>query len=144
MNAKEKGMAAAGKGPFLEMAQRGVEAGVSYAVERKLKVAIVVMDLTGTVCAVARMDGARMITYEIALAKANAARAFEASTAELKERVKPENKIAISQVVPRIAFLGGGLPIVHEGQMIGALGASGGNEEQDIECAEACLAAALR
>lgn len=134
----------AGKGAFLERAQRAVEAGVGYAVERNLKIAIVVMDLTGTVCAAARMDGARTITYEIALAKANTARSFESSTAELKERVKPENKIAIGQIVPRIAFLGGGLPIVHEGRLVGAIGASGGNEEQDIECAEACLAAALR
>lgn len=134
----------AGKGTFLELAQRAVEAGVAYAGERNLRMTIVVLDLTGTVCAAARMDGARTITYEIALAKANTARAFEASTAELKERVKPENKIAIGQIAPRIAFLGGGLPIVDEDRLIGALGASGGNEQQDIECAEVCLAAALR
>ena len=73
------------------------------------------MDVTGTVCAAARMDGSRTITYEIAVAKANTARAFQSSTAELAARVKPENKIAIGQLAPKIAFLGGGVPIVRDG-----------------------------
>ena len=42
--------------------------------ERDLKMTIVVLDVTGTVCAAARMDGARTITYEIAVAKANTSR----------------------------------------------------------------------
>lgn len=126
---------------FLDRAQRAVNAGVAYARERDLKMTFVVMDVTGTVCAAARMDGSRTITYDIAVAKANTAREFQASTADLKERVKPENKIAIGSLAPRIAFLGGGLPITAAGEQIGALGTSGGTEDQDIECAGVCLAA---
>jgi uncharacterized protein GlcG (DUF336 family) len=99
------------------------------------------MDSTGTVCSAARMDRSRPITYQIAVAKANTARVFEASTAVLAGRVKPENKIAIGQLGTDIAFLGGGVPILREGLVIGAIGASGGSEEQDTECADVALAA---
>ena len=126
---------------FLASAQRAVEAGLAWARERELRMTFVVLDVTGTVSAAARLDGARTITYEIALAKANTALAFQSSTAELAGRVKPENKIAIGQLAPRIAFLGGAVPVVRDGEVVGSIGASGGTEDQDIECAEACLAA---
>jgi glc operon protein GlcG len=126
---------------FLALAQRAVEAGLAWARERDLRMTFVVMDATATVCAAARMDGSRTITYDIAVAKANTALAFQASTADLATRVKPENKIAIGQLAPRIAFLGGAVPIVRDGTIVGSIGASGGNEDQDVECADACLAA---
>jgi uncharacterized protein GlcG (DUF336 family) len=126
---------------FLALAQQAVEAGLEWAREQETKMTFVVLDVTGTVCAAARMDGSRTITYEIALAKANTALAFQAPTADLVQRVKPENKIAIGQLAPRIAFLGGGAPIVLGGAIVGSIGVSGGSEEQDVTCAEACLAA---
>jgi glc operon protein GlcG len=126
---------------FLALAQSAVEAGLAWARERDLRMTFVVMDATGTVCAAARMDGSRTIAYDIAVAKANTALAFQASTAELAARVKPENKIAIGQLAPRIAFLGGAVPIVRDGTTIGSIAASGGSEEQDVDCADACLAA---
>jgi glc operon protein GlcG len=102
---------------------------------------VLVMDVSGTVCAAARMDGSRTITYAIALAKANTAREFQSTTGELAARVKPENKVAIGQLAPNIAFLGGGVPIMRDGAVVGAIGTSGGTEQQDIECADLALAA---
>lgn len=132
---------AAEDGSFLALAQRAVEAGLVWAREREVRMTFVVLDVTGTVCAAARMDRARTITYDIALAKANTALQFQDTTAALAARVKPENKIAIGQLAPKIAFLGGAVPIVRDGEIIGSIGASGGTEDQDIECAETCLAA---
>ena len=126
---------------FLELARRAVDAGLAYAREHEQRMTLVVMDVSGTVCAAARMDGSRPITYAIAVAKANTARVFEGSTAVLAGRVKPENKIAIGQIGTDIAFLGGGVPIIRDGRVIGALGASGATEDQDTECADVALAA---
>jgi uncharacterized protein GlcG (DUF336 family) len=126
---------------FLETAQRIVSAGIEYARQHDLRMTVLVMDSTGTVCAAARMDGSRTITYAIALAKANTAREFQTATSDLAARVKPENKIAIGQLAPNIAFLGGGAPIERDGTLIGAVGTSGGTEQQDVECAVAALAA---
>lgn len=127
--------------PFLDRAQRAVAAGLEWSGARNIRMAFVVLDVTGTVCAAARMDGSRTVIYDIALAKANTAREFQASTDDLAQRVKPENRIALGQILPRIAFLGGGVPIMNEGAVIGGIGASGGTEDQDVECAEVCLAA---
>ena len=127
-------------GPFLELARGAVDAGLAFARERDLRMTVVVMDATGTICAAARMDRSRPITYQIAVAKANTARLFETSTAILVGRVKPENKIAIGQIGTDIAFLGGGVPIVRDGDVIGAIGASGATEDLDIECADVALA----
>jgi uncharacterized protein GlcG (DUF336 family) len=126
---------------FLALAQTAVETGLEWAREQSVKMTFVVMDVTGTVCAAARMDGSRTITYEIAVAKANTALAFQAPTSDLVQRVKPENKIAIGQLAPRIAFLGGGIPLTRGGQIVGSIGVSGGTEDQDVACAETCLAA---
>jgi uncharacterized protein GlcG (DUF336 family) len=126
---------------FLSKAQRAVDAGLAWAREHEARMTVLVMDATGTVCSAARMDGSRTITYEIALAKANTAREFGTSTADLARNVKPENKIAIGQVARRIAFLGGGLPIANEDGLLGAVAASGGTEDQDIECAAVALQA---
>jgi uncharacterized protein GlcG (DUF336 family) len=126
---------------FLDLARTAVDAGVAWAVEHDVRMTFVVMDVTGTVCAAARMDRSRPITYAIAVAKANTARLFEAPTDELAGRVKPENKIAIGQLGTDIAFLGGGAPIVRGDAVVGGLGASGGTEDQDVECARAMSAA---
>jgi uncharacterized protein GlcG (DUF336 family) len=126
---------------FLDLSRRAVDAGLAYAAENGARMTVLVMDITGVICAAARMDRSRPITYQIAVAKANTARVFEASTADLAGRVKPENKIALGQLGRDIAFLGGGVPIVHDGLVVGAIGASGGTEDQDIACANAALAA---
>lgn len=123
---------------FLSTARAAIDAGLQWATENDLKLTFVAMDITGTVCAAARMDGSRTITYDIAVAKANTALAFQSATAELAARVKPENKIAIGQLAPRIAFLGGGIPLRKADVLVGSIGVSGGTEEQDVECAEAC------
>jgi uncharacterized protein GlcG (DUF336 family) len=120
----------------LEIARKAVSAGLRYAEAEGVKMTVVVIDAGGVVVAAERMDGARTITYEIAIAKANTSREFEGSTADLKERVLPENKIAIGQLSSRpIAFLGGGMPLVIDGRIVGAVGASGGVEAQDVACA---------
>jgi glc operon protein GlcG len=126
---------------FLALGRRAVDAGVDWAHREGTKMTFVAMDVTGTVCAAARMDGSRTITYEIAVAKANTALAFQAATADLAQRVKPENKIAIGQLAQRIAFLGGGVPILRDGAIVGAIGVSGGTEDEDVACAAACIAA---
>jgi uncharacterized protein GlcG (DUF336 family) len=126
---------------FLERAQRAVEAGLAYARERDLRMTFVVLDGTTEPVAAARMDGARLATWDIAVAKANTAFRFQSPTIELKGRIVPENKAAIQALMPRLVFLGGGVPIFEEGVLIGAIGTSGGVEDQDMESAEACLAA---
>src|SRR2546427_723737 len=63
--------------------------------------AFVVLDVTGTVCAAARMDGSRTIIYEIAVAKANTARAGEGAQARAVDVHVSAHPVAVRLAPPR-------------------------------------------
>ena len=128
---------------FLDSARRGVDAALAYAQAHDLGICVLVLDVSGTVCAAARMDGATQISWEIALAKANTALRFNASTAILKERMQAQDMISLVQLADRVIFLGGGVPITRERAVVGAIGVSGAAEEQDAACADAALVAVV-
>ncbi len=93
-----------------------------------------------------RMTGARLTGVEIAIAKAFTAAGHQRATHLFNEPPNgpalPGNEaFGISSMHPgRFTIFVGGFPIVHEGQIFGAVGVSGGNGEQD----KAVGAAALR
>lgn len=112
---------------------------MSFAEENGLRVCVVVLDPTFTPVALARRDGAFPSTVPVATAKAHTALNFGAPTHALRERIVADNQRALASVEPRLMFVGGGLPIVRDGRVIGAVGVSGGSEDQDVQCAQAGL-----
>jgi uncharacterized protein GlcG (DUF336 family) len=128
---------------FLDRAQRAVARGLEFAQTEGLSMAIVVLDENASVAAAARMDGSRPSTYEVVLAKANTALQLRAPTDVLQSAISLENKIALGQLLERIVFIGGGVPIERDGRFVGGIGAGGAAEEKDIECAKLCLEAFL-
>ena len=123
------------EGSFLKLAAGIVDRAMEYATRKELRISVVVLDATFTPVFASRIDGAFASTFPVATAKAHTAMNFGAPTHELKARVAPENQTALSGVEPRLMFVGGGLPILREGHTIGAVGVSGGSEEQDVQCA---------
>jgi uncharacterized protein GlcG (DUF336 family) len=92
------------------------------------QVAIAVVDEAGHLVACERMDGALWVTPEIARAKANAAAAFRASTHDLEERFTKrmlfaDNVASLGDY--RFVFGKGGVPLVEDGRVVGAVGVSG-------------------
>ncbi|MFC0862308.1 heme-binding protein [Sphaerimonospora cavernae] len=124
---------------FLTVAGEVVNAAIEAARSRGVDIAVVVLDPTFTVAAAARMDGCPKAMYRVAEAKAYTALNFGAGSAEMKKLIVMENKAIMQRLDPMLAFLGGGLPITREGGVVGAVGVSGGTEEQDVECARAAL-----
>lgn len=102
--------------------------GVREAERLGFKVAIAVVDAAGHLIACERMDGALWVTPEIARAKANAAAGFHATTLDLEERFTKRMLFA-----DNVATLGGyefvfgkgGVPVVADGAIVGAVGVSG-------------------
>jgi uncharacterized protein GlcG (DUF336 family) len=94
-----------------------------------------------------RMTGARLTGVEIAIAKAFTAAGHQRATHLFNEPPNgpalPGNEaFGIQQTHPgRFAVFVGGFPIVHQGQVVGGVGVSGGNGEQDTACGAAALAA---
>jgi len=112
----------------LEQARGCIGRGIAKARELGFLVAIAVVDEAGHLIACDRMDGALWVTPEIARAKANAAAGFRASTADLEERFTRRMLFA-----DNVATLGdyafvfgrGGVPVVEDGRVVGAVGVSG-------------------
>jgi uncharacterized protein GlcG (DUF336 family) len=104
---------------------------------------IAVVDAGGHLVAFARQDRALIGSIDLAIDKAMTARLFDKTTAELAtlaQSGKPLFGIQESNSGKVVVF-GGGVPIVSEGTIIGAVGTSAGTVEQDIAVAQAAIAA---
>jgi uncharacterized protein GlcG (DUF336 family) len=106
-----------------------IERGFAKAHDLGFAVAVAVVDEAGHLVACHRMDGALWVTPEIARAKANAAAAFRASTADLEGRFSGARQLFASSVATlgdyQFVFGRGAVPLVESGQVVGAVGVSG-------------------
>ena len=104
---------------------------------------IAVVDPSGELLAFTRMDGARPGSIEIAVTKArSAARRRRATADEAGGDVLNGVRMALAANL-NVTGVGGGLPIVVDGQTIGAIGVSSGTVDEDVAIAQAGIAALL-
>ena len=89
------------------------------------------------------MPGAFLHAIEIAIDKAYTAAGFGLPTAAWTEALEMHSPAVRSGLPlrPRMVCFGGGLPLRHDGRLIGGIGVSGGSEPQDEACARAGLSA---
>jgi uncharacterized protein GlcG (DUF336 family) len=126
------------------MAERFIAAAKAKAQQQGWAMSLAVVDTAGNPVALARMDGARWLTAGVAQSKAFTAVTFRRTSAEVAElaQTRPLLFGSIGGLAGRPLLLaGGGLPFIIKGELVGGVGASGGTEEQDIECARAGLTA---
>ena len=125
----------------LEMAQEMVNAAVKKGKEIGVKVNIAIVDDGGHLVSFGRMDGAPLLSIEIATNKAFTAIAFGLPTHDWYPLIAEEPALREGIVhTPRLVIFGGGFPIKVGDQIIGGIGVSGGSAEQDMACAQAGLA----
>lgn len=98
-------------------------------------VVIAIVDAGGHLISLKRMDGTQIGSVEVALKKAQAAVYFKRPTKVFQERVEAGAYGVMS--LPNVIPVEGGLPIEHEGRIIGAIGVSGVTSEQDGIIAQA-------
>jgi glc operon protein GlcG len=129
----------------LELARRCLDAAETAAGERDLALTFAVVDAGGHLVALHRMDGAAWITPEIAIGKAWTAAAYGLPSAAQGEKMRdlPVFSTSVSvatggHFTPQI----GGLPIVVDGAVAGAMGASGASGQDDEDAVRAGLEAA--
>jgi glc operon protein GlcG len=128
----------------LEGAEAVLAAAKSHAARIGVPVIIAVVDDGGYLIAFARMDGAKISSVDIAINKAHCAaiRRQDSGPARRGDEVNllMSLSLAIGSRAQQIP-LRGGLVLEANGQCIGAIGVSAGTEEQDVEIAEAGVAA---
>jgi uncharacterized protein GlcG (DUF336 family) len=127
----------------LEDARRVTAAGEETAREIGQPQNIAVVDAGGNLVSHVRMDGAWIGSVDIAINKAFTARAFDLPTAELAADSQPGGQFyGIEQTNEgRVVIFAGGIPLKRDGKVVGAVGVSGGDGEQDTAVAEAAAAA---
>ncbi|MEJ7873233.1 MAG: heme-binding protein [Rubrobacteraceae bacterium] len=127
----------------LDDARRVISAAEEKAQEIGCPMDIVVVDAGGNLKAHVRMDGAFVGSITISINKAYTAIAFQQEMKSLQEVTRPDGPIfGLSEAHGgRLVVFPGGIPLVRNGEIVGAIGVSIGTIEQDQEVAEAGVAA---
>jgi uncharacterized protein GlcG (DUF336 family) len=132
----------------LEAAQRVLAAAVKLAGQQKVRASVAVAGRAGDLRAFARMDGASLLSGETSRRKAYTVAATGMSTKEfgtiLKSEMADEPELFHGMLgIDNIIAFAGGVPIVLEGERVGAVAVSGGTSAQDQEIAEAAAGALI-
>lgn len=124
----------------LEEANRMVRAALDKAKELNIKLSVAVCDEGGHLMAFNRMEGAIWISASVAQGKATTATGFGRASGEIQVDSPSMQAIVASQGGRMIAAQGA-VPVYRGGNLIGAVGGSGGTAQEDEECAQAGVAA---
>lgn len=122
----------------IDGAMKLLDAAMAKARDMKVPECIAVVDAGGHLLAFARMDGAFALSIDTALVKAMTAASYGIPTGDIAAGV--DIKLAIATQGKRVN-LPGGLPVIVDGHVIGAIGVGSGTGEQDREVAAAALGA---
>jgi len=120
----------------LERAQSVIAAAVAEAKRHNWKMNVAVVDAGGNLVAFQRMDGAQLASIQISEHKARTAATFRRETKAFENGVQQSNFIYQLSLDGVIASRGG-IPLVEDGKLIGAIGCSGGAGSQDEVVAKA-------
>ncbi len=104
---------------------------------------IAVVDAGANLVAFARQDNALIGSIDLAIGKARTARLFDKATSMLADLAQPGAPLFGLQgsTSGQVVIFGGGVLVMSEGAVVGAVGASAGTIQQDIAVAEAAAAA---
>jgi uncharacterized protein GlcG (DUF336 family) len=125
----------------LEQARKYIAAAEAEAIKQKWPVAIAVVDGSGHLVAFARLDNTQLGSIEVALEKAKCAALFRRSTKVFEDGLANGGAGLRVLKVPGAVPVEGGLPIISEGKVIGAIGVSGVKPGEDGQVAQAGIEA---
>jgi glc operon protein GlcG len=124
----------------LDDAKKMLAAGEAEAIKNKWNIVIAILDDSGILVALHRMDGARPGNPEIAIQKARTSAMTQRSSKIWEDWV---NGGKIYSTTLPLLTVRGGLPIIIEGECVGSIGVSGVASHQDEQVAMAAIAAAF-
>jgi uncharacterized protein GlcG (DUF336 family) len=121
----------------LEQAKKVVAGAEAEAKKNNLNVVMVVLDSGGNLVMLERMDGAQFGSIEVAKEKAYSAVAFRRPSKVFDDALAQGGANLRLLRLPGASPLEGGIPIVVDGKVIGAVGVSGGLSSQDAQIGRA-------
>ena len=126
-----------------ELARAMIVAAEHQAAEMGIPFVIAIADDSGVLKAFSRMDGAPLLSVQVAQDKAYTAAGFGLATDAWHDFVKDDPPLAMGATtgIERLVVFGGGYPIKVGDAVVGGIGVSGGHWTQDMEVAQAGLSA---
>ena len=109
-----------------------------YAIQNNFNVSIAVVEETGTLLAMKRLDGASPMTANLAIEKAKCS-AMSRRPSKLFEDIIRGGQMGFLTMDTFSGMLEGGEPILYQGQLVGAMGVSGVKSFQDAEIAQVAI-----
>ena len=118
-----------------DAAKKAAAAAIAEAHKNQWTIFVAIVDTGGTLVYLERIDGAQNGSSETAIEKARTSAAFKRPTKAIEDAIASGkvNYLRLPGSVP----LEGGLPLVVDGKVVGAIGVSGGTSAQDGQCAKA-------
>jgi uncharacterized protein GlcG (DUF336 family) len=120
----------------LELAKKIAARAEAEAAKSQWTVYVVVVDNGGNLVFLERMDGTQLGSLEVALGKAKTALKFKRPTKIFQDRVNGGGNDSVLSI-PGVVAIDGGLPLMANGVLVGAIGVSGMKPEQDAVVAQA-------
>ena len=126
-----------------EWAGRMIEAAVARARSMSISVTVVVVDESGILKGMLRMDGAPLVSVQTAISKAYAAAAIGMPPDDFYSAIEADGAAVASFATrPGLALIAGGLPVIAGGPVAGGIGVAGAmTGAEDRAIAEAAVAA---
>jgi glc operon protein GlcG len=119
----------------VDVARRAAAAAIAEGKKNGWTVAAAVVDTGGALVYFERIDGTQNASSDIAIAKARTAATYKRPTKLLEDAVAGGRPGLLS--LPGALLLEGGIPLIVDGKIIGAVGVSGATSAQDGVCAQA-------
>jgi len=120
----------------LENAKKAAAAAIAEARKNNWTMALAVVDPSGTLVYYEKLDNTQIGSSQVAISKARSAALFKRPTKSFEDQLAKGGDglrtLGLEGAVP----LEGGVPIVIEGKIVGAIGMSGGSSAQDAQCAQ--------
>ena len=112
-----------------------LEKAHQYAIQQQFNVSIAIVDETGNLLAMKRMDGASPMTANLCVEKAKCS-AISRRPSKLFEDIIKNGQMGFLTLNSFSGMLEGGEPILYEGQLVGAVGISGVKSFEDAAIAQ--------
>ncbi len=125
----------------VDVAKKAAAATIAEARKNNWSMAVAVTDTAGNLVYFERMDNTQTGSINVAIGKSRSAALFRRPTKVFQDLVAKGSEFTYLLGLEGAVVLQGGLPIVMDGKVVGALGVSGGSGAQDVQSAEAGIAA---
>jgi glc operon protein GlcG len=119
----------------LQAAKRIAAAAETEAKKKNARVVIAIVDDGGNLILLERLDDTQVASVDVGIGKARTAAIFRRPSKEFEDQIRSGRVAALA--LPGATPLQGGVPIIFDGKVIGAIGVSGETPSQDEEIAKA-------